>query len=101
LLVTIWILLYFRQLSNTDKILNVKRDPLFWVYAGLMLYFGGTLFLQILLNYLNKHNLPLAEKLYPIQYFFDIVSLLTINVALFCHRIFKRTETSKITGYKN
>lgn len=98
LLVTVWILLYFREVSRTDEILNLKRDPLFWVYAGLILYFWGTLFLQILLNYLNKTDLVLANQVYALQYVFEYISLITINIALFCHKNFKRTEAGKPTG---
>ncbi|MBE7172595.1 MAG: hypothetical protein INR73_18595 [Williamsia sp.] len=90
LLVTTWILFYFRELSTTEKILDIQRDPLFWVYTGLMIYFWGTLFLQGLLNYLNRLDRILANRLYTWQYVFEYTSLLTINMGLFCDRIFRR-----------
>lgn len=91
LLVTIWILLYFRQLSTTDKILHIKRNPLFWVYIGLMFYFLGTLFLQGLLNYIiETFDKNLAHKFYiSLQVIFECLLLLAINIGLLCHKIFK------------
>lgn len=89
LFVTTWIMLYFSQLSTTDRILSFSREPVFWVYTGLLFYFLGTLFLQGFLNYLVKLDMVLARRLYNLQLFFEYILFVTINIGVFCQIIFK------------
>lgn len=89
LLITIWILIYFRQLLATNRILSLNNDPLFWINLGFLIYFIGNLFIQGLLNQLIEHNRELAQRLYSFTYFFEFNLFIQINIALFCRKIFK------------
>lgn len=90
LFITTWIMLYFSQLSTSDKILSFSREPVFWVYTGFLFYFLGTLFLQGFLNYLVKFDKALARRLYIIfQLFSEYILFGTINIGVFCQIIFK------------
>jgi len=49
--VVIGILLYFREVLNSEEVLNVKRNLIFWVCVGFLLYFSGNIPFRILRNY--------------------------------------------------
>lgn len=89
LLITVCILLYFRQLLSADKVVNFNNDPLVWVSLGLLTYFIGNLFIEGLFNLLVSRNRTMANDLYTYTYLFEFNLFLQINIALFCHRIFR------------
>ena len=47
--------LYFRKLLNELQVLNLARDPMFWVSAGLVLYSLSKLLIGLFSNYLLEH----------------------------------------------
>lgn len=52
--VIITISLYFREILNSEKVLNAKRNLLFWISVGLLIYFVGNIPFRILRNYYNE-----------------------------------------------
>ena len=89
LLITVWVLLYFRQLVSADKIINFNKEPLVWISLGLLTYFIGNLFTEGMFNLLVKEYAPLAQRLYSYTYLFEYNLFLQMNIALFCRQIFK------------
>lgn len=89
LLITFWVLDYLKEVFGTHKLLNIHRDPVFWISTGFLTYFIGVLFIQGLLNELIKHDLAMASTLYRSQYLFEYNLFIQIGIALFCHQIFK------------
>jgi hypothetical protein len=63
-------LAYFHQVLHDDRIMLLRTQPMVWISLGTLLYYSGTTPFFIFLEYLSKHNLPLA------------ISLLYINHAL-------------------
>ncbi len=49
--VVITILLYFREILNSEKVLHAKKNLLFWIGVGLLLYFVGNIPFRIIRNY--------------------------------------------------
>ena len=47
----ITILLYFREILNSEKVLYTNKNLLFWIGIGLLLYFVGNIPFRILRNY--------------------------------------------------
>ena len=93
LLVTIWILIYFKQKLSTSNELNLHADPMFWISMGFLIYFIGILFIHGLLNILIKQDRVLAQTLYRLTYFFEYNLFIEMNIALFCRQIFKVRTT--------
>lgn len=89
LLSTTWILLFFRQLLISDKVLNVTGEPLFWIYTSFLFYFLGTMVLQGFFMDLIKLERELAYQLYTfIEYSCDYVLFIGINIGLLCRKQF-------------
>lgn len=89
LLMTIWILIYFRQILTADKELNLHNDPLFWISLGFLIYFIGNLFILGLLNKLIEQDRELALMIYKLGYLFEFNLFIQMNIALFRRKIFK------------
>ncbi len=45
------ILLYFQEVLNSEKVLHVKKNLLFWISVGLLIYYVGNIPFRILRNY--------------------------------------------------
>jgi hypothetical protein len=48
--------LYFRQLLHELRVLQLKREPMFWVSAGLTIYCLGYLQIALFSNYLLRYS---------------------------------------------
>ena len=70
-----WSLLFLRETILLQQIESLLLYPMFWVSAGILVYFIGSLFIEGLLNYLIKHSIPLAKKLYLLEYISNTCSL--------------------------
>jgi hypothetical protein len=53
-LVIVSIIFYFSEILNTNKVLYVSKNLLFWVSVGLLLMFSGTIPLRFITNYWNE-----------------------------------------------
>ncbi|MCK8522518.1 hypothetical protein M0D21_13115 [Aquimarina sp. D1M17] len=49
--IVISISIYFVEILNTEKVLYVKKNLLFWISVGLLLYYIGNIPFRILRNY--------------------------------------------------
>lgn len=49
--VIITISLYFREILNSEKVLHVKKNLLFWISVGLLIYFVGNIPFRIVRNF--------------------------------------------------
>ncbi|WP_281766094.1 hypothetical protein [Neptunitalea lumnitzerae] len=69
------IILYYLELLSTNKVLYVKRNLVFWVSVGLLLYFAGKIPMRIVRNY--------WFEIVDYQIIFFTESLLSIIMNLF------------------
>ena len=75
LLVLGMVWLYFRKLLNELQVLDLVRDPMFWVSSGLLLYCLGKVQIVLFSNYLLLHySLQLNLAVW------DIHALLTVGL---------------------
>lgn len=49
------VVMYFRQLVRDTQVSSLRREPMFWVSAGLALYFLGYLQIALFSNYMLRH----------------------------------------------
>jgi hypothetical protein len=68
--------LYFRQLLTELRVQHLRREPMFWVSAGLVLYNVGYLQIALFSNYLLRYSHRLNMSIWAVH------SLLFI--ALYC-----------------
>ncbi len=86
-LVIVWVLLYLRQVFSSNVFTPLHTKLAFWISTGLLIHFVGKLFIQGTINYLIDINM--AQKIYPLEYIFDYLLLLSINVGVYSKKIFK------------
>lgn len=67
LLVLGLVLCYFYKVIRELTIVHLEREPLFWVSAGLLLYFSGNIFIFISSNYVIRHSMALSLKLWDVH----------------------------------
>jgi len=77
-LLLITITFYFTELLNSDMVMNVKTNLLFWVSVGLLLYFVGNIPFRIVKNYYGSINTN------SILYLVNIILTIVLN---FCYII--------------
>lgn len=68
--IMISVVFYFLEILNSDKVLYIKKNLLFWVSAGLLIYFAGKLPMRLVRNYwfevLNYRVIFLTEAILSI-----------------------------------
>jgi hypothetical protein len=65
------ILFYFLEILNTDKVLKVSENLLFWISIGLLLYFVGKIPLRIVKNYWKE--ISNYQSYYIVEYILSII----------------------------
>ena len=60
-------LLYFYTVIRELVIIQLEREPLFWISVGLLLYFSGNVFIFVSSNYVIQHSKALSLKLWDIH----------------------------------
>lgn len=77
-------LLYFYQLLRQPAVVAIEHNPLFWVNAGVLVYFSGNLFLFMLQEWLSRVA-PLQHANYwAIHSVANIVANLLYAAGLLC-----------------
>lgn len=66
-LVLALVLLYFYKIIRDLVIINLEREPMFWVSVGLLLYFSGNVFIFVSSNYVIQRSTTLSQKLWNIH----------------------------------
>ena len=82
LLVLFFVGLYFRKLLNELQVLHLKQEPMFWVSAGLFLYFTGYLLIALFSNALLSYSLSLNKAIWTIHSVLFIVLYVCYCAAL-------------------
>lgn len=66
-LVLVLALLYFRKLLLELRVTPLQQDPMFWVSAGLLLYFLGYLQIALFGNYLMRYSQEFTQLVWAIH----------------------------------
>jgi hypothetical protein len=67
LLVLLLVLLYFYKLGHDEVVFQLEREPMFWVSAGLLLYFAGNVLIFISSNYLLQFSQQLNQQVWAVH----------------------------------
>ncbi|THU38281.1 hypothetical protein FAM09_16525 [Niastella caeni] len=89
LLILSWSLFYLREILLLQQVTHLHRFPMFWVCVGILFYFTGSLITEGMLNYLIKHSLPLARRVYSISYIFKYLLFILLMIGAWCQIAFK------------
>ena len=75
-------LLTFRQFLRELNQESLQQDPVFWVNAGFLIYFSGSLFLFILSNYILPMTRSANLHIWAFHSFLSIVLYCLISIGL-------------------
>jgi len=91
LMMTVSCIIYFIQVFTTEAIEPVSNDPFFWLCFAWLLFYGGTLPMFAMFNYLNK-NFPRLTLLYYdyIVFILNIVMNLLFLTGILCGKLFRK-----------
>ncbi|MBH8568598.1 hypothetical protein KB206_06880 [Microvirga sp. STS02] len=78
--------LYFRKLLRELRVLQLRREPMFWVSAGLLIYYLGYLQIAIFSNYLLHYSHQLNANVWMIHSFLFIMLYSCYSLALWLPR---------------
>lgn len=77
-------LLYFYQFLQQQPVLPLKKQPLFWLNAGVLLYFSANLFVFLLQNWLTHLPATEAVAVWSIHSVVNILANSLYAVGLLC-----------------
>lgn len=83
--IVIWSVSYFKSLLNIEIVLNIKKDPHFYINTGFLLFFGGSFFLMGLIFYIKERDINLARNLYSINHVLNIFYYSLLAYGFICH----------------
>lgn len=86
ILVLVFVGLYFRKLLRDLRVKNLRREPMFWVSAGLLIYFLGYLQIAIFSNYLLRYSQQLNANVWMVHSLLFIVLYCCYGQALWLPR---------------
>lgn len=97
ILILIFIFLFFYDQSRNEKTEFIYNHPAFWLSVGMLLYLGGTLFFNILVNYMSTEEL---DNYLPYTYVIETVKNLLFIKAMWIiyrhHKTNTKNEISKV-----
>jgi len=89
LLIVCWSLFYLREILLLQQVTHLHRFPMFWICVGILFYFTGSLITEGMLNYLIKHSIPLARRVYSISYIFKYLLFILLTIGAWYQITFK------------
>lgn len=79
---------YFYELFKKPPVLNLKKEPAFWIITGWSFFATCTLPYSLLENYLRESHSSLMTELYSVFYIFYILLFIMIIKAYLCKKEF-------------
>ena len=83
-LLVIYSILYLKQILNSEE--SIFSYPYFWTVTGILTFYAGYFFLSGFINYISVQNLELAQKLFNINHFLNIIYYSLITYGFICQR---------------
>ncbi len=82
LLVIISIIFYFLEVLNTNKVLYVSKNLLFWISIGLLIYFVGKIPTRLMRNYWAE--ISYYESIFIVEYILSIFMNICFIIGFIC-----------------
>jgi hypothetical protein len=86
LFIIVILLYYFYDLYRSDAIINITRQPVFWISTGNFLFYCGTFFLMGLYAEIRQIDQSLADRLYLINTFLNLLLYTFWSIGFLCVR---------------
>jgi hypothetical protein len=80
ILIICWTLLFLREVLLVNPVTALHTYPLFWITAGILIYFTENLVLDGVLAYLIKNTLGLAKLIYRVSFVFSDIFLMALTI---------------------
>ena len=75
------VLLYFRDIIKSDKIIYLSKEPLFWIATGLLFFMTGNVVSTGFYHQLLKYSKEVAVALYKLNYILNILMNILFSIA--------------------
>jgi hypothetical protein len=85
-ILVIYSLIYFYDHFTRAALVNNRLSPMFWVNAGVFIYFPVNMVLFLIANYLIRYNINLANQAFTMHSMFNIILNVCFAWAFICHR---------------
>ncbi|WP_299888508.1 hypothetical protein [uncultured Lacinutrix sp.] len=85
LFIIISIVFYFLEILNTNKVLYVSKNLLFWISIGLLLYFVGKISTRIIRNYYWK-DISFYNEILVVEFILSIVMNICFITGFICSK---------------
>lgn len=90
-----WPLLFLKQTLAMQKVQSLLAYPMFWISVGILFYFVGSVITQGMLDYLIKHDMEIAQKVFLFTYIFKYLLFIMLSIGAWCNFLFpKRVEST-------
>jgi hypothetical protein len=86
LILIILALIYYFELSNSDKILLFQRNPYFWIVSAFFIYFTSCILIFALYKYAAKTNRSFTLDFWLIQVAMYIIKNLVLSKGILCFK---------------
>jgi hypothetical protein len=83
-----WPLLFLKQTLEMQRVRSLLTFPMFWISVGLLFYFVGTLITEGMLDYLIKHDMEIAKKVFLFTYIFKYMLFIMLSIGAWCNTLF-------------
>lgn len=90
LLVSIWVIIFFTQLFQSEEKIVLASYPSFWINTANLVFYSGCLFVMGMHFSLLQKNPALAEKLLKINHYLNLILYLLYIIAFTCLRTSKK-----------
>ncbi|HEY4111702.1 hypothetical protein [Puia sp.] len=80
ILIVCWTLLFLREVLLFNPVTALHNYPLFWITAGILIYFTENLVLDGVLSYLIKNTPSLAKLVYRVSFVFNDIFLIALSI---------------------
>jgi hypothetical protein len=75
---------YYFQLLHNKEIISLKRDSVFWISTGLLIYHLGSTMGLLLINVMNVYSLEKARNILLIIQSSAIIMYLNFSIGFLC-----------------
>lgn len=79
-------LAYYFQLAREMKVLQLEKEPMFWISTASIIYFSGSFFIHMYSNYMLYYSVYLGIKIWFIHAIFFILFHLLVSMAFWTNR---------------
>lgn len=73
---------YFYKIMQTLDSDNLVKEPMFWLNAGVLLYFSANVFIFIFSSFVSKYSIELNLVIWTIHSFFYAIFFIMLSAAL-------------------